>query len=344
MATNQKIENSKIFNQFLIEIKTKIKTAQTTALKVVNGGLIQLYFDIGKSIVEKQEERGWGKSVVEMLSRQLQLEFNNTLGFSASNLWRMRNIYLTYKNNLKLAQIVREISWSHNLLIMERCKDNLEREYYIQMVRKGQWSRETLSSSIKNHSYQKFLLSQTNFDQTLSSKRKEDARMAIKDEYSFSFVNLTDDHLERDLEKALINNIKKFLIEIGNYFTFIGNQYRIEIEGEEYFIDLLLYHRKLRCLVAIDLKIGKFKPEYAGKMQFYLSALDDLVKLEDEQSSIGIIICQEKNRTKVEYTLRDLKKPVGVATYNTSINLPKEIENLLPSKDEIVKYLKMLGD
>jgi predicted nuclease of restriction endonuclease-like (RecB) superfamily len=335
------IIDAKAFNQFIIEIKAKVKVVQIKSLRAVNQELIQLYFNIGKSIVEKQKEQGWGKSVIEILAKELQFEFTNSLGFSPSNLWRMRNFYLIYEDNQKLAQLVREIAWSHNLIIMERCKDNLEREYYLQMTKRSSWSRNILANSIKNQSYQKFLLSQTNFSQTLPQTRQNDAVIAIKDEYSFDFLNLGDEHLEKELEKGLINNIKNFLTEMGNYFAFIGNQYRIEIDNEEYFIDLLLYHRKLRCLVAIELKTGKFQPEHAGKMQFYLSALDDIVRLEDEHPSIGIIICQEKSRTKVEYTLRDLKKPMGISTYNSSRKLPKEIENLLPSEDEIIKYLKV---
>ena len=183
------------YKEFIAHIKAKIRSSQTTALRVVNKGLIELYWEIGRSIIKKQEQQGWGKSVVELLARELQLEFPGTGGFSIANLWRMRNFYLAYKEHEKLVQLVREIGWSHNLLIIERCKNNLEREYYIQMTRKNSWSRNTLSTSITNQSYEKFLISQHNFETKLQETRQKDARLAIKDEYTFSFLDLEDDHL-----------------------------------------------------------------------------------------------------------------------------------------------------
>lgn len=341
---NKDIENTKSYREFFTYIKQRVKEAQFNALKAVNKELISLYWDIGKSIVDKQQEKGWGKSVVELLAKELQLEFVGTLGFSVASLWRMRNFYLAYKDNEKLAQLAREIGWTHNFVIFERCKDNLEREYYIQMTRQNGWSRDTLATSIRNQSYEKFLLNQTNFKDTLPKQQLKQAKLAVKDDYSFDFLELGDEHSEKELERGLVDNIRKFLIEMGGYFTFIGNQYRVEVEDEEYFIDLLLYHRKLKCLVAIELKRGKFLPEYAGKMQFYLSALDDMVRLEGENPSIGIIICQEKKRTLVEYTLRDVNKPMGVATYNTTESLPKNVKGLLPSPEEIIQHLKVLDD
>ena len=337
---NEIVNNSE-YKEFISYIKDKVRNSQTTALRAVNKELIELYWDIGLSIVQKQEEQGWGKSVVEILAHKLLLEFPGTSGFSVANLWRMRNFYLAYQENEKLAQLVREIGWSHNLLIIERCKNNLEREFYIQMTRKESWSRTTLTTSITNQAYEKFLLSQHNFEKTLPEERQKDARLAVKDEYTFSFLDLEDNHLEKELERGLIDNIRKFLTEMGHYFAFVGSQYRLEVDGDEYFIDLLLYHRKLRCLVAIELKRDKFQPEFAGKMQFYLSALDDLVRLEGENPSIGIIVCQDKSRTKVEYTLRDLSKPIGIATYSATSKLPKEMDGLLPTEEEIAHHLKV---
>jgi predicted nuclease of restriction endonuclease-like (RecB) superfamily len=338
--SNHTLYVDKEYKELIKHLKAKIKAAQAQALTAVNKALIELYWDIGRSIIEKQDQEGWGKSVVEMLAKDLQSEFSGTLGFSVANLWRMRNFYLAYKDNEKLARLVREIGWGHNIVIFERCKDDLEREYYIQMVRKSSWTRDTVANAIKNQSYEKFLINQHNFAKTLAPTKQADAKLALKDEYTFSFLELEDDHLEKDLERGLINNIRKFLIEMGNYFAFVGSQYRLEVDDEEYFIDLLLYHRKLRCLIAIELKRGAFQPEYAGKMQFYLSALDDKVKLTDENPSIGIIICQEKSRTKVEYTLRDVSKPMGIATYHNSKALPKDMRDLLPSPEEIAAHLK----
>lgn len=335
---------SKGYKEFITEIKERVKSSQLTALRAVNKELISLYWDIGKSIVEKQESQGWGESIVEFLAKELQMEFVGIQGFSTSNLWRMRNFYNTYRNHLKLAQLVREIGWSHNLIILEKCKDNQEREYYIQMAKRSGWSRNTLVSSIRNQFYEKLLLNQTNFDKVIPKPRHQQAKLAVKDEYSFDFLELGEEHLEKELERGLMNNIRKFLTEMGEYFTFVGNQYRIEVDDKEFFIDLLLYHRKLRCLCALELKRGGFQPEYAGKMQFYLSALDDLVRLEEENPSIGIIICQEKSRTLVEYTLRNVNKPMGVATYETQESLPKNLRGLLPTPEEIAHCLEVFEE
>ncbi len=326
--------------KFFREIKERIYKAQYEALKVVNKELISLYCDIGKRVVEKQEQFGWGKSVVEKLAEDLQKEFPGIKGFSSRNIWNMRNFYLLYKNNQKMQPLVAEISWVKNIIIMEKCKDDLEREFYIKITKKFGWSKNVLIHQIENKSYEKYLLNQTNFDKTLPEKYKNQAKLAVKDEYTFDFLELGEEHSEKELEMELLNNVRKFLVEMGGYFTFIGNQYRIEIEDNEYFIDLLLYHRILKCLVAIELKIGDFKPEYAGKMQFYLSALDEKSKLKDENSSIGIILCKSKNRMIVEYALRDVKKPIGVATYKITNKLPKEYKKFLPSPEEISEKLK----
>jgi predicted nuclease of restriction endonuclease-like (RecB) superfamily len=293
-------------------------------------------------IVEKQKKYGWGKSIVENLSSDLQKEFPGINGLSQRNFWRMRNFYSEYKEYKKLPQLVAEIGWSHNIIIMEKCKDITEREFYIKMTKKFGWSKNVLTHQIENQSYQKYLLNQTNFEKTLPEKYKRQAILAVKDEYTLDFLELSDEHSERELEAAIVNNIRKMLIELGGYFTFIGNQYRLDVGGREYFIDLLLYHRQLRCIVAVELKIGEFKPEYAGKMQFYLTALNEQVKLEEENPSIGMIFCKEKNRIVVEYALRDAAHPMGVATYKITQILPKNLKGLLPSQKEIQDKLKGL--
>jgi len=196
---------------------------------------------------------------------------------------------------------------------------------------------------IENKSYEKFLLNQTNFDKNVPAKYKKQAQLAVKDEYTFDFLALDDDHSERELETALINNIRRFLVEMSGYFAFIGNQFKVEAGKNEYFIDLLLYHRALRCLVAIELKVGEFKPEYAGKMQFYLSILNDNVRLKDENPSIGIIICKTKDRTVVEYALKDSTQPIGITSYNIKGNLPDSMSQYLPSPKEIAKHLKIFN-
>ena len=327
------------YKVFLSEIKEKIHQAQYEAMKQVNKTLLTLYWEIGKSIVEKQKQHGWGKSIVETLSKDLQNEFPGVQGYSARNLWYMRNFYDQYKENTKLQPMVAEISWSHNMVIMEKCKDDLEREFYIQMTKKYGWTKNVLIHQIEGKSYEKYLLNQTNFDKAVPEKYKHQAKLAVKDEYNFDFLEITEDHNEKELELALMKNIRKFLSEMGGDFAFIGNQYRIQVGDEDFYIDLLLYHRKLKSLVVIELKAGKFKPEYAGKMNFYLAVLDDTVKQEDENPSIGIIICKSKSKTIVEYALKKTSNPIGIASYTLTETLPKEYKNLLPSPKEIEERL-----
>jgi len=330
------------YKTFLKEIKERIHKAQYDAFKSVNKELINLYWDIGRSIVAKQEKLGWGKSIVETLARDLQKEFPGIQGFSSANLWRMRNFYITYQENEKLAPLVREFSWTKNVIIMERCKDDIRREFYIKTTRKFGWTKDVLINQLEAGTFERYMANQTNFDKTVPEKYRHQAKLAVKDEYSFDFLELGEEHSEKVLELALLENVRKFLIEIGGYFTFVGNQYRLEIDGQEFFVDLLLYHRHLRCLVAIELKVGAFKPEYAGKMQFYLSALNDRVKLPDENPSIGIILCKDKSRTIVEYALKDTKKPIGVSTYKLTEKLPRELKKYLPSPEEMIERIKYL--
>jgi len=324
------------------EITEKIRQSQYEAMRTLNTALIRLYWEIGEEIYKQQEEKGWGKSIVEILSTELQNNFPNIKGFSARNLWRMRKFYETYQDNEKMPPLVAEISWTKNIVILDRCKDALEREFYIKMTRKFGWTKNVLIHHLENKSYEKYLLNQTNFDLTLPEEYRNQSKLAVKDEYTFDFMEIGDEHSERQLEAGLIKNVKHFLDEMGGYFSFIGNQYHICVDDEDFYIDLLLFHRKLKSLVAIELKIGDFIPEYAGKMQFYLTALDEKVKLEDENPSIGIIICKDKKRTIVEYTLKNTNKPIGVATYQISQTLPENLEKLLPSPQEIEKTLSFL--
>ena len=323
----------------LAEVKERIRSAQYDALKVVNKEMIALYWDLGKLIVERQNREGWGKSVVERLASDLQNEFPGVSGFSVQNLWYMRQFYLEYHDNEKLQPLVGEISWSKNLIVMARSKDPLEREFYIRMTRKFGWSKNVLIHQIENQSYEKTLLGQTNFDKALTPGQRAQAKLAVKDEYTFDFLEMGEEHSERELERALIARIEDFLRAMGGLFAFVGSQFRLAVDDKEYFIDLLLYHRRLKCLVAIELKIGEFQPEFVGKMQFYLTALDRQVREEGECPSIGIILCKEKNRTVVEYALADAGKPIGVSTYRMVKRLPKELKGQLPSPEEISKLL-----
>jgi predicted nuclease of restriction endonuclease-like (RecB) superfamily len=243
-----KISSLNEYAVLLNEIKERIRAAQYTALKTVNKELVGAYWDIGRMILARQEKYGWGKSIVENLSKDLQNDFPGVIGYSADNLWRMRKFYLHYKGNEKLARLVQEISWSKNIVVMEKCKNDLERQFYILMTKKFGWTKDVLIHQIDNKSYDKYLLNQTNFDKTLPAKYKHQAKLAVKDEYSFDFLELSEEHSEHELETALINNLRKFLIEMGGYFTFIGNQYIIEVEDEELFLDLLQVKSQKGCL------------------------------------------------------------------------------------------------
>jgi len=273
------------YTNLLQDVKQRIRSAQYEALRAVNKELISLYWDIGKMIVDRQKKYGWGKSIVENLSKDLQLEFHGMQGFSERNIWYMRNIFVEYENKTNLQPLVAEIGWTHNIVIMERCKDNLEREFYIKMTRKFGWTKNVLIHQIENQSYEKTLLGQTNFDKALPEKIKNQAKLAVKDEYTFDFLELGEEHSEMELERALISKVNRFLVEMGGAFAFMGNQFRLEIDGDEFFIDILLYHRRLKCLVAVELKVGKFLPEYVGKMQFYLAALDSKIREKSENPS-----------------------------------------------------------
>jgi predicted nuclease of restriction endonuclease-like (RecB) superfamily len=328
----------------LDEIKKRVRAAQYDALKAVNREQLALYWDIGGIIVDRQEHTGWGKSVVERLASDLQREFPGVSGFSASNLWRMRSFFMSYSGNEKLAPMVREIGWSHNVIIMERCHDATQREFCIRIRMTGKfgWTKNVLALRIQDQTYEKTMLGQSNFDKTLLEPVRNQAKLAVRDEYTFDFLELGEEHSERELERAIIARVERFLREMGGMFAFMGSQYRLEIEGEEFFIDLLLYHRILKCLVAVELKITEFKPEYVGKMQFYLAALDDRVRLPDENPSIGMILCRNKKRAIVEYALRESNKPIGVASYRIVRRLPAELKGKLPEPAQIERLLEAI--
>ncbi|UYZ63390.1 PDDEXK nuclease domain-containing protein [Hymenobacter weizhouensis] len=328
------------YQQLLADIKQRVRAAQYRALQAVNQEQMQLYWELGRLIAERQHQQGWGKSVVETLARDLQAEFVGVSGFSAQNLWYMRQFYLEYSASEILQPLVGEISWAKHLLILSKCKDPQERLFYTLQTRRNNWTKAVLLHQLKAQAYQKTLLAQHNFSATLPAAQQAPATLALKDEYLFDFLELSAEHSEYELEQALLGNVRRFLSEMGGDFTFIGNQYRLELEGNEYFVDLLLFHRELQCLVAVELKIDEFRPEYAGKMNFYLSLLNAQVRKPHEQPSIGIIICQSKQRTVVEFALRDINKPIGVATYTYTDTLPQELRPFFPSNEELVRRLE----
>ena len=344
------------FSALVAQIKDLIRQHRTNAWRHVNNELMSLYWTIGQEIVIRQETKGWGDAVVEDLSKELKKEFPGERGYSARNLWKMRNFFLDYagtnflpmpsaeSSGVKLPMLLAEISWSHNYTIMEKCKDKSEREFYVKMTKRYGWTHEVLLNNIENKAFEKYLLNQTNFDETVPEKYRQQAKLAVKDDYNLEFIEIGLGHSERELEAGIISNLRAFLKEMGgHHFGFIDSQFHLDVAGEDYYIDLLLTHRRLHCLVAIDLKIGEFKPEYAGKMQFYLNALDEKVKLPEENPSIGIIICKSKNRTRVEYTLKSSTKPIGVATYSFYDSMPKNLKEILPPPKEIEEIIGRIG-
>ena len=327
---------------FKNEITARIRSAQYEALKAVNKEMIALYWEVGKRITEQQTALGWGKSVVENLSRDIQKEFPGIKGFGVSNMWDMARFYTEYQSNEFLQPLVGEISWSKHIVILTKCKETQQRQFYILATKKYGWTKDVLINKIEAKTYENYLLGQSNFDITLPDSIKNQAILALKDEYTFDLVGLAEEHSEYELEQAIIKNIRAFLMEFGTDFSFIGNQYRLEVDGKEYFIDLLLYNRRLQAMIAIELKIGEFQPEYKGKMEFYLNILNDTVKLPHENPAIGIIICKSKSRMIVEYALKSSNMPIGVATYSLSSELPEAYKKLLPTSEEIAKKIELL--
>jgi len=329
------------YGDLLQTVKKRIQESRVLAYRAVNKELIQLYWSIGREIAERQAREGWGKSIVERLSHDLREEFPGTSGFSSQNLWYMRQFYSEYKDHPDLQQLVGEIPWGQNLLILSKVKDKQEREYYLRMTAEMGWSRNVLLNQIKTRAYlrHKATPKQHNFRDTLPMAIAEQADQAMKDVYALDFLGITRPVVERELERRMVNRIREVLLEFGHGFAFIGNQYPIKLNDEEYFIDLLFYHRKLKCLVAIELKRGRFKPEYAGKMNFYLNLLNDFVREPDENPSIGIILCGDRNRIEVEYSLKGIDKPVGVAEYTLTHKLPAELADKLPKPEELEKQI-----
>ena len=333
--------DSLAYGRFLLDVEARIRDRKMRALRNANHELVELYWELGELIHSKQVALGWGKSVVEKLAQDLRTKFPGRNGFSATNLWLMRQFYLEYVNKPKLRPLVGEVSWTKNQFIFGRCKDDLEREFYLRATARYGWTKAVLQHQVDSKSYERYLLNQTNFDEAVPDDIKAQAVLAVKDSYTFDFLGLADEHSERELELALVANLQSFLSEMGVAYTFVGSQHRLEVGGQEYFIDLLLFHRRLRCLIAIELKIGDFKPEHKGKMEFYLEALDQQERMEWENPPIGLIICRDKNKTVVEYALRTASRPIGVATYTVVPQLPDAYKGELPSAEAIAERLRL---
>jgi len=350
-----KITNSILppgYSHFLKDLKMRIKAAQMRAVLSVNHEMTGVYWYIGKSIVCRQQNIEWGNSVVDQLAVDIHHEFPGIEGFSPRNIWRMRAFYKAYTqpgiilpqlvaelDGENLPQAVAEIPWGHNIILLEKLKLPLERIWYARAIMEYGWSRSMLVHHIGEGLINRQAKALSNFNRTLPPPQSDLAQQALKDPYLFDFVTLYADSYEKDLEQGLLSHIQKFLVELGVGFAFVGRQVRLEVSGKEFYLDLLFYHLRLRCYVVIELKAGEFKPEYAGKLNFYLSAVDDIMKHPDDKPSIGLILCKAKDRVIAEYALRDIRKPIGIANWRTRLiaSLPKELKGQLPTIKEIEK-------
>ena len=345
----------KEYEAFLVELKERIKTAQLRASLAVNRELIELYWQTGGGIVERQKTKRWGNAVLDRLGEDLQKAFPGLSGFSRTNLYRMRAFYLAYKDVSEIVpqavgqmaeggfpEAVAAIPWGHNVVLIEQVKDPATRLWYARKAVENGWSRSVLVHWVESDLYERQGKAQTNFGKTLPALQSDLARETLKDPYKFEFLTLDAEAEEKALESGLLAHIQKFLVELGAGFAFVGRQVRLEVGGEDFYIDLLFYHLKLRCYVVIDLKATAFKPEHAGKMNFYLSAVDDLLRHPDDKPSIGIILCKAKNKVVAEYALRDISKPVGISSYVTKLveSLPAEFQGSLPSPEEWAQEFK----
>lgn len=332
------------YRQLLLEIKEKIRTAQIRAMVRVNHELLLLYWDVGKSILERQKQHGWGSKIVERLSEDVRAEYPNLEGFSKRNLLYMRQFAEAYPDFSIVQAPLAQISWYHNITLLQKCPDESRRFWYAAAALENGWSRDVLVHQIETRLFERQGGAPSNFQATLPKPDSDLAQQTLKDPYIFDFLTLTKAAQEKDLEAQLIQHITRFLLELGAGFAFVGNQFQLPIEGEEYRIDLLFYHLKLRRYVAVDLKMRKFKPADAGQMNFYLSALDDLVKDAGDGPSIGIILCKDKKNVVVEYALKDLKKPIGVSSYLLTEALPDDLKPSLPSVEDFERKLREVGE
>ncbi|MEL7159111.1 MAG: PDDEXK nuclease domain-containing protein [Bacteroidota bacterium] len=328
------------YNTLLDTLKASIAAARQRAIRQVNRELIGLYWEIGRRIVESQEAHGWGKSVVEDLARDLRVAFPDSRGFSPRNLWDMRKFYLSYKDFPNLQPLAAEIGWTLNRQLLATDMTVEKREFYLRSVINDGWTRRTLQHHLKNQTYERQRLEpkQNNFSNHLPENLAKQANEIIKSSYNLEFLGLQGEVLESELEARLISRLQMFILELGYGFTFVGRQFRLTL-NKDYFVDLLFYHRKLRCLVALELKTREFKPEYVGKLNFYLEILDDQVRMPEENPSIGILLVTKQDELEVEYALRAASRPVGVAEYKLTDELPANLAGLLPTPQQLREQL-----
>ncbi len=318
------------YAEFLTDVKSQIQTAQVRAALSVSRELVQLYWQIGRDIVMRQQKQGWGQAVIARLAADLQKAFPGIQGFSSRNLERMRAFFLAYPEENQFAtQAVSQIPWGHNIILFQKIKESPQRLWYAQATVEHGWSRSILEMQIEGRLYERQGKATTNFSRTLPPLQSDMAQALLKDPYNFDFLTLSGDAHERDVERGLLEQIRHFLLELGTGFAFVGSQYHLEVDGQDYYLDLLFYHLKLRCYVVIDLKAVAFQPEFVGKMNFYLAAVDDTLRHETDAPSIGLLLCRKKQALTVEYALRNVSTPIGVAEFIT--DLARQIEGELNS-------------
>ena len=334
--------NSGEYLAIVEQVKREIKTAQYQASVHVNTELILLYHSIGTVI---NEHKVWGNKFIENLAADIRREFPASKGYSVRNLKYMAKFAQTYPDREFVQQVVAQIPWGHNLVLLDKISEPEERRWYLATCQKNGWSRSVLIHQIESGLYQRQVLADkvSNFERRLPSPQSELAVQTMKDPYIFDFIPFQEDMVERDIEQALVRDVTKLLLELGTGFALLGNQYHLNVGGDDFYIDLLFYNLNLRCYVVIELKTGEFKPEYAGQLNFYLSAVDGILKQEQDNPSIGLLLCKSKNDLVAEYSLKDMSKPIGVSAYQVTSNLPEELGKQLPSIEDIQKRITAQG-
>jgi predicted nuclease of restriction endonuclease-like (RecB) superfamily len=332
------------YAEFLSDLKGQIRAAQVRAALAVNSELVLLYWHIGRGILERQEREGWGAKVIDRLSVDLRHEFPEMKGFSSRNLKYMRAFAQAWPDEAFVQQVAAQIPWFHNCILLDKLEDPDTRAWYAQAAIQQGWSRNVLALQIDSALHRRQGQATTNFARALPAPDSDLAQNLLKDPYIFDFLTLDAAAHERDLERGLLQHLKDFMLELGVGFAFLGSQYHLPVGEEDFFIDLLFYHVKLHCYVVIDLKMGKFRPEYAGKLNFYLSAVDDLLRTPQDAPTIGLLLCRGADGLIVEYALRDVAKPIGVSTFRITEALPAALRAALPTVEQLEAELTNWAD
>lgn len=325
--------------QWLADIKNRVLTARHKVALAVNAELVSLYWHIGRDILQRQAAQGWGSKVIDRLGRDLREAFPEMKGFSRANLLYMRAFTEAWTDFEIVQQTVGQLPWGHNVLLLNRIKEKEARLFYVQKAIAENWSRATLEVHIKNRLHERQGKAVTNFAARLPASTSALVQETLKDPYLFDFLSLGEDAQEREIENALVQHITRFLLELGNGFAFVGRQYRLEVNGDEFFIDLLFYHTRLKCYVVVELKATAFKPEHAGQLNFYLAAIDAQVKAPDDHPTIGLLLCKTQNRLVAEYALSGIDKPIGIAEYELVRALPEPLVTNLPTVEQLENEL-----